>query len=83
MATLFVANVPEDRYEALRQRAKENRRSIAAEVISLLEETVPTPKELKRRRESIQKLRALMSRPPLMPGPFPSAEEMVREDRER
>jgi plasmid stability protein len=31
MATLYVENVPDDRYEALRSRAKARRRSIAAE----------------------------------------------------
>ena len=34
MATLYVENVPEDIYKALRKRARGNRRSIAAEVIS-------------------------------------------------
>lgn len=50
MATLYVENVPDELYEALRNRAKQNRKSIAGEVISLLEENVPTPQELKRRQ---------------------------------
>jgi plasmid stability protein len=33
MATLYVENVPDDLYEALRNRARSQRRSIAAEVI--------------------------------------------------
>ena len=37
MATLYVENVPDDLYEALRQRARSHRKSIAAEVVSLLE----------------------------------------------
>ena len=49
MATLYVENVPDELYQALRKRAKQNRKSIAGEVISLLEENVPTPDELKRR----------------------------------
>jgi plasmid stability protein len=36
MPTLYVRNVPFDLYEALRKRAKQNGRSIAAEVIALL-----------------------------------------------
>jgi plasmid stability protein len=83
MPTLYVENVPEEIYKALRQRAKENRKSIAAEVIELLEQNVPTEAELKKRREFARRLREIASREPLSPGPFPSTEEMIREDRDR
>ena len=83
MATLYVENVPDDVYSALRKRAKNNRSSIAAEVIGLLKQFVPTEAELKRRRKVIDDLIKLTARPPTGPGPFPSAEEMIREDRER
>ena len=83
MATLYVENVPEDLYKALRERARANRKSMAAEVISLLLQFVPTEAELKRRRKVIDELAKLRARPPLTPGPFPSAEEMIREDRDR
>ncbi|HYM75234.1 MAG TPA: hypothetical protein VE377_04580 [Candidatus Dormibacteraeota bacterium] len=83
MATLYVENVPDDVYKALRKRAKANRKSIAAEVISLLKENIPTEAELKRRREFYDRMAELRAKPPLTPGPFPSAEEMIREDRER
>ena len=83
MATLYVENVPDDIYKALRKRAKANRKSIAAEVISLLKENIPTEAELKRRREFYDRLAELRAKPPLTPGPFPSAEEMIREDRAR
>lgn len=83
MATLYVENVPEDLYTALRKRAKENRKSIAAEVLALLEENVPTDSELKRRRKVFDDLRKLWAATPPTPGPFPSTEQMVREDRER
>ena len=83
MPTLYVENVPEDLYEALRARAKANRTSISAEVIALLSERVPTPKQLAARRAFYkQALKFRAERPPA-PGPFPSAEEMLREDRER
>lgn len=42
MPTLYVENVPEDLYQALRERARSHRKSIAAEILSLLEENVPT-----------------------------------------
>lgn len=83
MATLYVENVPEDIYKALRKRAKENRNSIAAEIIALLKRTIPTEAELKRRHDFYARLAELRAKPPLASGPFPSAEEMIREDRER
>jgi plasmid stability protein len=83
LAILHLENVPDDIYEALRKRADASRRSIAAEVILLLAQNVPTEEELKRRQEFCGRLAELRAQPPLTPGPFPSAEEMIREDRER
>ena len=83
MATLYVENVPDDIYKALRKRAKASRRSIAAQVIELLEQNIPTEAEIKRRRRVFEELAELRARPPIGTGPFPSAEEIVREDRER
>ena len=51
MATVCVKNVPDDLYEALREGAKANRRSIAAEFRALLEETYPTKREMKAPRK--------------------------------
>jgi plasmid stability protein len=83
MATLYVENVPDEIYKALKRQARVHRRSIAAEIISLLEEHIPTDQELKRRRRAFEGLARLRAMEPLSPGPFPSAEEMIREDRER
>jgi len=83
MATLYVENVPDDLYEALRKRARENRKSIAAEVLSLLEQNIPTEAELKQRRKFLKELERIRSRPSPGSGPFPSTEEMQREDRQR
>ncbi|HEX3820579.1 MAG TPA: hypothetical protein VHW45_09610 [Candidatus Sulfotelmatobacter sp.] len=83
MATLYVENVPEELYEALRERARKNRTSMAAEVIELLEHFVPTRIELQRRQKAFDELAKLRAKPALGSGPFPSAEEMIREDRER
>jgi len=83
MATLYVENVPDELYDALRQRAAQNRKSIAAEVIVLLERDIPTAAELKRREKLFERIRKLQSRPSPGPGPFPSAVELLREDRER
>ncbi len=83
MAALYVENIPDDLYGALRQRARSKRRSIAAEIIALLEENVPTEKELSRRREFVRRLQNLRARRSPTRGPFPSTEEMLREDRSR
>jgi plasmid stability protein len=83
MPTLYVENVPRDLYHALRARARKNRSSIAAEVIALLKDNVPTAAELKRRRQLYDDLAEMRSHKPPGPGPFPSTEEMIREDRER
>lgn len=83
MATLYVENVPGELYEALRKRAKDNRRSIAAEVITLLEEQVPTAAELHRRKNLGRRLERLRSLQPAGEGPFEASEAMIRKDRER
>ena len=83
MATLYVENVPDELYEALRKRAKQNHKSIAGEVISLLEERLPTAAELRRRKKFLDYVLDLKKNSPPMPGPFRTTEEMQREDRER
>jgi plasmid stability protein len=83
MATLYVEDVPDQLYEALRRRARERHRSIAAEILSLLEENVPTAKELKTRRDLVRKLEKLRSSVAAQGRTFSSAEEMQREDRAR
>ena len=83
MATLYVENVPDPLYKALRQRARDNRKSIAAEVIALLEQNVPTEEQLRKRQKAFRELARLRATTPPQPGPFPAAEAMIREDRER
>jgi plasmid stability protein len=83
MATLYVENVPDDLYEALRKRAKSQHRSIAAEVLWLLKMNIPTEKELKAREKAYQKLMNLkFTKGPGYEG-MPSSLDMIREDRER
>jgi plasmid stability protein len=83
MPTLYVENVPDDLYQALRERAREHRKSISAEVLALLEENIPTSGELARRKEFLRRARRIRARPSPAPGPFPSSEELQREDRLR
>jgi hypothetical protein len=44
---------------------------------------MPTAEELQQRREFYERLADLRARQPETPGPFPSAEDMIREDRDR
>ena len=82
MATLYVENIPEDLYDALRSRARSNHRSIAAETLSVLEQSIPTKAELKRRMDLFNTARKLRkSQTAGVAGP--SAEQMLREDRDR
>ncbi|MBV8808958.1 MAG: hypothetical protein JO033_09810 [Acidobacteriaceae bacterium] len=82
MPTLYVENVPEDLCKALKARAKQHQRSLAAEVISVLADQVPTAQELRHRKKFFDMSRRLTAeRSPL--GSFPSTEEMLREDRSR
>jgi len=83
MPTLYVENVPSDLYEALRKRAQSKRKSIAAEVLELLQDHVVTEDEIKRRKKIFGELQEIRLKPSPRKGPFPSAEEMLREDRER
>lgn len=82
MATLYVENVPEDLYDGLRKLAKSHRRSIAAEVLSLLETHVPTEKELRARKEAFRKLKEFRFTR-TGSGDLPSSLDMIREDRDR
>ncbi|HZO55279.1 MAG TPA: hypothetical protein VFB63_21415 [Bryobacteraceae bacterium] len=83
MPALYVENVPEELYEALRARPKENRTSISSEVVALLSQHVPTAKQLAARHAFYQQALKFRAQRPASSGPFPSAEEMLREDRER
>lgn len=83
MPTLYVENVPEDLYEALRSRSQENRKSISAEVIALLAENLPTSSEPARRKKLVDRIRKLRSSGVSPQAPFPRSEQMRREDRAR
>ncbi len=83
MATLYVENIPDDLYEALRSQAKARRHSIAAEVLALLEENVLTAQALESRHEWVRKITRLRKQQEASGRTFPSTEDMIREDRER
>jgi len=83
MATLYVENVPDEIYDAVRTQAQSKGKSIAAEVIALLTDHVPTPAEMERRRKLFnfaQKARAAGAG---AGSRVSTSEEMQREDRDR
>ncbi len=83
MAKLRIDNLPDELYEAIKDRARRNRRSISDEVIWLRALNCPTGKELRARKRFVKLVKRFQSAKAPSPGPFPSTEEMIREDRER
>jgi plasmid stability protein len=81
MPTLYVENVPQELYDALKERAKRERRSLAAEVVRILEQNVPTAADLARREAVFREIDRVRASSSLAPGP--STDEMIREDRDR
>jgi plasmid stability protein len=82
MPTLYIENVPEELCEALLARARAEKRSISAEVLSLLAENVPTQKEIARRLALIERASVVRGRDRSVEGSS-TVEEMLREDRNR
>jgi len=82
MATLYVDNVPDDLYKALREQAREHRTSMAAEVVHLLSDNVVTAAERKARQRFLRQARRSRSRRAPSRS-FASSEELQRQDRER
>lgn len=83
MSTLYVENVPDELYEALRKRAREHRNSISAEVLLLLGENVPTNAELARRSKLLKRAAKLRAKVGKSRNSQWTAEELQRQDRAR
>lgn len=83
MKTVRVMGIPEELYAALRRQASLNNRPIAAEIVALLKSHVPTARKLRARRALFRMAERMRSKNPPGRGPFPSTEEMQREDRSR
>jgi len=82
MATLYVDNVPDDLYSALREQARQHRTSMAAEVVHLLADNVVTVAERKARQRFLRQAQRARSRRPRSRNSS-SSEELQRQDRER
>lgn len=77
MAVLYVRNVPEVTYEALRRRAAERKSTIGAEAIRLLDRALRTDvAEIVRVLDAVEKHRPVIRRG------APTAAQLIRRDRE-
>lgn len=83
MPTLYVENVPKELYEALRERARDRRTSISAEVMAILQANVPTASQRKARDAFFEYLREFQNKVKRGRGPYITAGQMIREDRDR
>lgn len=83
MPTLYVENIPGDLYEALRGRARLHHRSVAAEILALLEENIPTGKELKARQAFLRMAQRMRSKNVKATSTVPATEDLQRQDRNR
>lgn len=94
MPALQVRDLPADLYEKLRERARQEHRSVAQQTIVAIECFLDVKSDLSKAtsrahnlQQRTEKHRALFerinSRPPLsVPEGFPTPEELIREDRD-
>jgi antitoxin FitA len=80
MPTLNVRNVPVSLHRNLRRLAKDGRRSLNAEILTILDDAVQSKKF---RREQAEILRGIRRRRLAHGSEGPGAVELIREDRER
>ena len=80
MAVLHVRNVPNDLYNRLKQRAKARRRSLSAEVISLLEWALQEAEHPP--HVTLSSIRTRRSFNPAAVG-APDSTTLLRQDRQR
>jgi antitoxin FitA len=82
MATLHVRNVPEEMMEKLKDRAARERRSVSAEILSLVEDALESDERRRRNQMLLDNIRE--NRRQMVPaGPGEDAVSLVREDRSR
>lgn len=82
MAILHVRNVPEKLYRRIQELAEEEKRSMTAEVIALLDAAVERQKARKRTAGMLNRIRR-RSTTVKLPSGWVDSVELIREDRER
>ena len=82
MAILHVRNVPDEMYQRLQRLAEQRKRSLSAEVVTILERGIEEEERRSTQRELIEKIRRERFRYP-EGTQVPDSYELLREDRAR
>jgi plasmid stability protein len=82
MSTLYVRNFPDHLYEQIRESAAKKRRSMAAEVVVLVEEALQQEASIQRRLDALDRIRE-RSKNYVSPPGAPDSLTDLREDRNR
>ena len=82
MATIYVRNCPDEMYERIKTRAAEGRRSVAAEILVLVDQALRSDDPVKRRLQALERIAERRRRNPQPPGAVDTL-TLLREDRAR
>jgi len=82
MATLYVRNFPDELYEKVKALAAERRRSMAAEVIMLMDRAIQSESPVDRHLQALERIAERRRRNPQPPGAADTL-TLLREDRSR
>lgn len=82
MATLYVRDFPEELHAKIKARARENRRSVAAEVVVALDQALGGDDRVSRRLKALERLSDLRRSNPQPPDAVDTL-TLLREDRAR
>ena len=84
MSQILIRDLTPEMVSQLKERAKRNRRSLNAEVLTILEEAVPRRRTPEERREAMERLRAFADRNLEKSRGIPQSDstEFIRQDRD-
>ncbi len=82
MATLHVRNVPDELYNRIQELAEQHRRSLSAQILTMLESALEEESTRRNQAELLAAIRARRIANPLPDG-APDTLTMLREDRNR
>lgn len=82
MATLYIRNVPDDIYSLLRETARQDHRSLNAEVLYLLDCALTENEKSSKQTDLLKRVRERRARYRLSAG-APDSIDLLRADRER
>lgn len=82
MATLYVRNFPDELYERLKKTAAQRRRSVAAEVVVLVDKAMDAEEAASQRLQALERIAERRRRNPQPPDAVDTL-TLLREDRAR